>query len=85
MTSEDVSRLAAAVAQQQVEIEALRAAQAADKLVAWACGVLVEQLACTPTEAAQQLSQLAKQAGVRPEELAADLVDQPPVRRSPTG
>ncbi|GAA1695932.1 SpoIIE family protein phosphatase [Fodinicola feengrottensis] len=76
MTSEDVSRLAAAVAQQQVEIEALRAAQAADKLVAWACGVLVEQLACTPTEAAQQLSQLAKQAGVRPEELAADLVDQ---------
>ena len=73
---QDVTRLATVVGQQQAEIERLRTTNAADTLVAWACGVLVQQMRCTPTEAARQLTRLAEQAGVEPAELAADLVDQ---------
>jgi hypothetical protein len=75
-TEQDVTRLATVVGQQQAEIEQLRASNAADTLVAWACGILVQQMRCTPTEAARQLTRLARQAGVAPAELAADLVDQ---------
>ncbi|WP_163505891.1 SpoIIE family protein phosphatase [Fodinicola acaciae] len=79
MTDEDdrdLRRLTELVAGQQAEIAKLRTAAGTDKVLHLACGVLVQQLHCTPAEASRQLLELANRSGVPPTELAADLVAQ---------
>ncbi|HKS44068.1 MAG TPA: SpoIIE family protein phosphatase [Amycolatopsis sp.] len=76
-TDATIARLAAVVERQQREIETLRAGDARRRLVHLAEGMLIEQLRCLPTEAAEHLRRLAERAGVSSAELAADLVGQP--------
>ncbi|MBK1783125.1 SpoIIE family protein phosphatase [Prauserella cavernicola] len=68
--------LAEVVARQQRELERLRDHRAAREIRCLAEGVLIEQLHCTPAEAAEHLDELAQRTGVGTVELAADLIGQ---------
>lgn len=69
-----IARLSGVIERQQREIERLRRGEASLRLLQLAQGMLIEQLRCGPAEAAEHLDRLAERAGVRPVELAADLV-----------
>ncbi|MFD2421218.1 SpoIIE family protein phosphatase [Amycolatopsis pigmentata] len=69
-----IARLTGVIERQQHEIERLRRGEASRRLLQLAQGMLIEQLRCGPAEAAEHLDRLAERAGVRPVELAADLV-----------
>ncbi|PXY36083.1 SpoIIE family protein phosphatase [Prauserella flavalba] len=69
--------LAAVIERQQRELEILSARQAERAIVCLAEGVLVEQLHCTPAEAATHLRELAARTGVKAVELAADVIGEP--------
>lgn len=72
-----VARLSTVVEGQQREIEQLRTGEVRRRLVHLAQGVLIEQLRCSSTEAAEHLVRLARRAGRGEAELAADLLGQP--------
>ena len=73
--SEDavVARLSALVARQRQDLDSLRAQAAARSVTDLARGVLMEQLGCTPAEAARQLTRLAAESGTCVTELAAQI------------
>ncbi|MEU5634927.1 SpoIIE family protein phosphatase [Streptomyces rishiriensis] len=74
--SSPVGRLAATVDRLRREVQAAQAEAEGRALVELAKGILVERLGCGPAEAAQQLSDLAEQAGTTPLELAVDVINQ---------
>ncbi|MFI1507621.1 SpoIIE family protein phosphatase [Streptomyces sp. NPDC020597] len=71
-----VGRLAATVDRLRREVRAAQAEADGRALVELAKGILVERLGCGPAEAAQQLSDLAEQAGTTPLEFAVDVINQ---------
>ncbi|WP_345492578.1 SpoIIE family protein phosphatase [Streptomyces roseoviridis] len=71
-----VGRLAATVERLRAEVRAAHAAAEGRALIELAKGVMIERLGCGPAHAARQLTELARQAGVSPLELAADIVNQ---------
>ncbi|MGK5531435.1 SpoIIE family protein phosphatase [Streptomyces sp. URMC 129] len=71
----DAGRLAATVERLRRQLAEERAAADGRALVELAKGVLVERLGCGPAEADRQLTGLARQAGLSPLELAADIVN----------
>ncbi|HET6505021.1 MAG TPA: SpoIIE family protein phosphatase [Amycolatopsis sp.] len=75
-TDETIARLIAVVERQQAEIDRLHSGESRRRLVHLAEGKLIEQLRCTPTEAAEHLRRLAERAGSGLAELAADLLGQ---------
>jgi serine phosphatase RsbU (regulator of sigma subunit)/PAS domain-containing protein len=76
-TGADVARLSAVVARQREELDRLRSEAAGRSAVDLARGMLMEQLRCSPAEAAEQLSRLAGQAGDSVAGLAAQITGQP--------
>ncbi|WP_336206331.1 SpoIIE family protein phosphatase [Nonomuraea sp. LPB2021202275-12-8] len=72
----NIGRLAATIERLREEIQQAQHAAEGRALIELAKGILVERLHCGPTEAAQQLTALAEQAGLSQLELAADLIDQ---------
>ncbi len=75
-TSLAVGRLASTVARLRLQVQEAQATADGRALVELAKGILVERLSCGPAHAAQQLDDLARQAGQSPLELAADIVNQ---------
>ncbi|WP_443047130.1 SpoIIE family protein phosphatase [Streptomyces sp. NBC_00267] len=71
-----VGRLAATVDRLRREVMAAQVEADGRALVELAKGILVERLGCGPSEAAQQLSELAGQAGLSPLEFAVDVINQ---------
>ena len=71
-----VGRLAATVDRLRREVRAAQAEADGRALVELAKGILVERLGCGPAEAAQQLSDLAEQAGTTALEFAVDVINQ---------
>ncbi|MFI6290934.1 SpoIIE family protein phosphatase [Nonomuraea sp. NPDC050790] len=76
MTSDNVGRLAATIGRLREQITRAQHAAEGRALLEMAKGILVERLQCGPTEAALQLHALAERAGLKPLELAADLINQ---------
>lgn len=74
--SSPVGRLAATVDRLRREVRAAQAEADGRALVELAKGILVERLGCGPAQAAQQLSDLAEQAGTTPLEFAVDVINQ---------
>ncbi|AYF77697.1 ANTAR domain-containing protein [Nocardia yunnanensis] len=72
----DLTRLAATVQRLRAEIQQAQVTADGRALIEMAKGILVERLACGPSEAARQLDSLSEQAGLTALELAADLVNQ---------
>lgn len=75
-TPSPVGRLAATVDRLRREVRAAQAEADGRALVELAKGILVERLGCGPAEAAQQLSDLAEQAGTTALEFAVDVINQ---------
>lgn len=75
-TPSPVGRLAATVDRLRREVMEAQAEADGRALVELAKGILVERLGCGPSEAAQQLSALAGQAGLSPLEFAVDVINQ---------
>lgn len=73
-SGEDIQRLTAVIARQQGELDRVRSAAVGRSIVERAKGVLMERLSCSSAEAAEQLAQLAAQAGIPLTEMAAELV-----------
>lgn len=73
VSSADVSRLTALIARQRRELDLMRAQAAARSVVDAAQGMLMERLGCSPAEATEQLTGLARQAGLTLAELAAEV------------
>jgi serine phosphatase RsbU (regulator of sigma subunit) len=71
---EDVRRLAAVIGRQRRELDHLRAAAAADSVVAMARGVLMGRLGLSSAEAASQIARLAAATGTPLAEMAAAVV-----------
>jgi serine phosphatase RsbU (regulator of sigma subunit) len=71
---DQIARLTAVIARQQRELDALRTRAAADAVVEFAKGVLVERLQCAPSAAAGHLARLAERSGVSLVDLAADVI-----------
>jgi len=63
------------VDRQQEEIEGLRRTRAADDVVTLAVGVLLERLQCSVTQARDQLTHLALQAGISPFDFALQVIE----------
>src|SRR5919109_4220972 len=63
-TDEEVRRLAAVIDRQRRELDRIRAAAAADSVIATARGALMERLGLSPEEAASQLAELAAATGM---------------------
>ncbi|USQ85041.1 SpoIIE family protein phosphatase [Streptomyces phaeoluteigriseus] len=70
-----VGRLAATVERLRREVRAAQADAEGRALVELAKGILVERLGCGPAEAARQLTELARQAGVTPLEFAVEVIN----------
>ncbi|MER6044708.1 ANTAR domain-containing protein, partial [Streptomyces sp. NPDC001856] len=75
-TPTPVGRLAATVERLRREVRAAQAEAEGRALVELAKGILVERLGCGPAEAARQLTELARQAGVTPLEFAVEVINQ---------
>jgi serine phosphatase RsbU (regulator of sigma subunit) len=73
----DVARLQALVAAQRQEMDQRRAQAAVRSVIDLACGVLMEQLSCSPVEARRQLARLARESGDTVAGLAAQITRQP--------
>ncbi|MFJ6728750.1 SpoIIE family protein phosphatase [Streptomyces sp. NPDC091281] len=71
-----VGRLAATVERLRREVRAAQAEAEGRALVELAKGILVERLGCGPAEAARQLTELARQAGVSALEFAVEVINQ---------
>ncbi|MDF5752050.1 SpoIIE family protein phosphatase [Spongiactinospora sp. TRM90649] len=71
-----LGRLAATIDRLRREVQRAHLAADGRALIEMATGILVERLGCGPTQAAQQLTTLAEQAGVPVVHLAADLINQ---------
>jgi serine phosphatase RsbU (regulator of sigma subunit)/PAS domain-containing protein len=68
---EDVLRLTTVIDRQRRELDRLRAAAAADSVIAMARGALMERLGLSFAEAADQLAELSAATGTPPAEMAA--------------
>jgi serine phosphatase RsbU (regulator of sigma subunit)/PAS domain-containing protein len=84
---DDVARLMAVIRRQRRELDEARAQAAARSVVDLARGMLMEQLSCSPAEAAEQLSHLSSESGTTVAELAAQITGQnaPPATGSTRG
>ncbi|POX52310.1 antitermination regulator [Streptomyces sp. Ru72] len=71
-----VGRLAATVDRLRREVRAAQAEADGRALVELAKGILVERLGCGPAQAARQLAELARQAGLTPLEFAVEVINQ---------
>ncbi|WP_308222288.1 SpoIIE family protein phosphatase [Kitasatospora sp. A2-31] len=69
--------LADTVRRLQQDLDRLRAQEAARTAVDLATGILAERLRCSPDEAAVHLARVAREAGVRVADLAADIAGRP--------
>ncbi|MFC5885227.1 SpoIIE family protein phosphatase [Kitasatospora sp. CM 4170] len=69
--------LAETVRRLQQDLDRLRAEEPGRSAVDLATGILAERLRCSPDEAAVHLARLAREAGVRPADLAADIAGRP--------
>ncbi len=80
---DEMLRLITVVDHQRRELDRVRAAAAAESVVAMARGALMERLGLSSAEAAGQLAELSAAIGIPLAEMAAAVLAEPPAPSSP--